>query len=411
MLLQSQARQLTELLGLPEAKVEDMTIVDGVGLFFVIRSTRQEAECPRCGKRSRHLHTNNGYDIEDLPWNEQPVVLRVNRRQFWCEGCGEVFSEELAFVSKRRLYTQRLANQIVSQVLGSSIRSVAARTGMSEEQIETMVQDAGEAYLLETPEGLKYLGIDEITVVKGQGKYYGVLVNLETHQPITLLPSRTQAALRQVFSQWGVAVLEGIEGVSIDLWKPYHSLVKEMMPNATVVADRFHVTKLLNEELDNQQKAEKRAAKKITKKADRERVLEGLNGSKYVLLRNNKDLNERQREKLIEVGKIFPKLATMYRLKEEFREIFDSSQNWPGGTLGLLDWMVDSSTFFKQSCGTIKRWFDEVTSYFELRITNGVVEGINNKLKLIKRLGYGFSNFDNFKLRGLLSWVFPFKTA
>jgi len=411
MLLQSQASQLTELLGLPEAKVEDMTIIDGVGVFFVVRSTRRDAECPRCGKRSRHLHTNNGYDIEDLPWNEQSVVLRVNRRQFWCEGCGEVFSEELVFVNKRRLYTKRLANQIVGQVLGSSIRSVAARTGMSEEQIETMLKDAGKAYLLETPEGLKYLGIDEIAVVKGQGKYYGVLVNLETHQPITLLPSRTQAALRQVFSQWGAEVLEGIEGVSIDLWRPYQSLVEEMMPNATVVADRFHVTKLLNEELDNQRKAEKRAAKKITRKAERERILEGLNGSKYVLLKNEKDLNERQREKLIEVSKVSPKLATMHRLKEEFRKIFESSENWAGGTLRLLDWMVDSSVFFKQSCGTIKRWFDEVTSYFELRITNGVVEGINNKLKLIKRLGYGFSNFDNFKLRGLLPWVFPFKTA
>ena len=98
-------------------------------------------------------------------------------------------------------------------------------------------------------------------------------------------------------------------------------------------------------------------------------------------------------------------------MKEEFRKIFESSENWAGGTLRLLDWMVDSSVFFKQSCGTIKRWFDEVTSYFELRITNGVVEGINNTLKLIKRLGYGFSNFDNFKLRGLLPWVFPFKTA
>jgi transposase len=388
-----------------------MTIIDGVGLFFVIRSTRRDAECPRCGKRSRHLHTNNGYNIEDLPWNEQSVVLRVNRRQFWCEGCGEVFSEELAFVSKRRLYTQRLANQIVSQVLGSSIRSVAARTGMSEEQIETMLKDAGEAYLLETPEGLKYLGIDEIAVVKGQGKYYGVLVNLEAHQPITLSPSRTQEALRQVLSQWGAEVLEGIEGVSIDLWKPYQSLVKEMMPNATVVADRFHVIKLLNEELDNQRKAEKRAAKKITKRAEKEHILEVLTGSKYVLLKNKEDLNECQKEKLIEISKVSPKLATMHRLKEEFREIFESPENWAGGTLRLLDWMADSSTFFRQSCGTIKRWFDEVTSYFELRITNGVVEGINNKLKLIKRLGYGFSNFDNFKLRGLLPWVFPFETA
>jgi len=411
MITKSQASQLTELLGLPEAEVDDMTVVDGVGLFLVVSSTRRDAACPDCGKRSRHLHTNHRYNIEDLPWHEQSVVLRVNRRQFWCQNCGQAFSEELSFVKKKRLYTQRLAHEIVSQVLGSNIHSVAARTGLSDEQIETMLEDAGEDYLPKTPEGLKYLGIDEITVVKGQGKYYGVLLNLETHQPITLLPARTQEALRQVFSQWGVEVLAGIEGVSIDLWRPYQSLVAEMMPNATVVADRFHVTKLLNEELDNQRKAEKRAAKKIRKKADRERVLEGLNGSKYVLLKNEKDLNDRQREKLIEVSQVSPKLATMYRLKEEFRGIFEAAENWADGTLKLLDWMVESSAFFKQSCGTIKRWFDEVTSYFELRITNGVVEGINNKLKLIKRLGYGFSNFDNFKLRGLLPWVFPFKVA
>jgi transposase len=411
MITKSQASQLTELLRLPEATVEDMAVVDGVGLFFVINSTRRDAECPHCGKRSRHLHANHRYSIEDLPWNDQSVILRVNRRQFWCQTCGQVFSEELAFVKKNRLYTQRLAHQIASQVLGSNIHSVAVRTGLSDEQIETMVEDAGEAHLSEVPKSLKYLGIDEIAVVKGQGQYYGVLVNLETRQPITLSPSRTQEALRQVFNQWGSEVLKGIAGVSMDLWKPYQSLVEEMMPNATVVADRFHVMKLLNDELDEQRKAEKRAAKKITKKAEREWVLKGLTGSKYALLKNEKDLNERQREKLAEVSEVSPKLIKMHRLKEEFRDIFEVSKNWAEGTLKLLDWMVESSTFFKQSCGTIKRWFDEVTSYFELRITNGIVEGINNKFKLIKRLGYGFRNFDNFKLRALLPWVFPFETA
>jgi transposase len=89
-------------------------------------------------------------------------------------------------------------------------------------------------------------------------------------------------------------------------------------------------------------------------------------------------------------------------IKEDFRNIFEVSESWTEGTLELLDWMADASTLFKRSCGTLKRWFDEVTSYFELRITNGVVEGINNKFKLIKRLGYGFSNFDNFKLRGAM---------
>ena len=119
MITKSQANQLTELLGLPEATVEDMTSVEGVGLFLVINSTQVDAVCPDCGKRSRHLHTNHWYNIEDLPWNEQAVFLRVNRRQFWCKYCGEVFSEELAFVKKRRKYTQRFAEEIVSQVLGS----------------------------------------------------------------------------------------------------------------------------------------------------------------------------------------------------------------------------------------------------------------------------------------------------
>ena len=411
MITKSQSSQLTELLHLPEGRVEDMAVIDGVGLFFIIGSTRRDAECPWCGKRSRHVHTNYGYSVEDLPWNEQSVILRVNRRQFWCVGCGRAFSEELAFAQKNRSYTRRLANQVVSQVLGSSIHSVSSRTGLSDEQIETMMRDAGEDYLPEGPGSLKYLGIDEISVVKGQGQYYGVLVNLETRQPITLLPSRTQEALGEVFDQWGVEVLEGIEGVSIDLWKPYQSLVKSRMPNATVVADRFHVMKQVNEELDEHRRTEKRAAKKNRNKVEKERVLKGLKGSKYALIKNEEDLNECQREKLAEVKEVSSTLAEMHRLKEAFRDIFEVSKNWSEGTLRLLDWMAESSTVFKQSCGTIKRWFDEVTSYFEVRITNGAVEGINNKLKLIKRSGYGFRNFDNFKLRGLLPWVFPLVTA
>ena len=68
--------------------------------------------------------------------------------------------------------------------------------------------------------------------------------------------------------------------------------------------------------------------------------------------------------------------------------------------------MHNALSYFPQSIGTIVRWFGEIVGYFEQRTTSGVVEGINNKLKLIKRLGYGFRNFDNFRLRSLLSWHF-----
>lgn len=96
----------------------------------------------------------------------------------------------------------------------------------------------------------------------------------------------------------------------------------------------------------------------------------------------------------------------MHALKEQFRHIFDLSQSWGDSVLKLLDWMSDALPYFPKSIKTIVRWFGEVVGYFDGRTTNGTVEGINNKLKLIKRLGYGFRNFNNFRLRSLLNWYF-----
>ena len=91
---------------------------------------------------------------------------------------------------------------------------------------------------------------------------------------------------------------------------------------------------------------------------------------------------------------------------EEFRDIFESTKSWCENIIDLLDWMYDGMKYFPKSIGTMVRWFGEVVGYFDDRTTNGTVEGINNKLKLIKRLGYGFRNFSNFRLRSLLTWHF-----
>jgi transposase len=93
----------------------------------------------------------------------------------------------------------------------------------------------------------------------------------------------------------------------------------------------------------------------------------------------------------------------MYDLKEEFRSIFENSEDWYQGTFNLIDWIKSASVLFSKSCQTILRWFTEITGYFEHRISNGCVEGTNNKIKLIKRCGYGFRNFENFWVRVLLS--------
>jgi len=122
------------------------------------------------------------------------------------------------------------------------------------------------------------------------------------------------------------------------------------------------------------------------------------------LLKPEERLTEQQRLKLAAVKETFPKLAEMHRQKELFRTIFEDAKDWTDGVFKLLSWLKDSQQTFRESAATIGRWFQEISNYFESRTTSGVVEGINNRLKLIKRSGYGFRNFANFRLRCLICW-------
>ena len=97
----------------------------------------------------------------------------------------------------------------------------------------------------------------------------------------------------------------------------------------------------------------------------------------------------------------------MHSLKEEFHALFEKSKNLSAGILELIDWLKKAEPYYKKSVNTIKRWFAEVVGYFEQRTNNGMVEGINNKLKLLKRSGLGLRNFKNFEMRAWLFWHFP----
>ena len=118
------------------------------------------------------------------------------------------------------------------------------------------------------------------------------------------------------------------------------------------------------------------------------------------------NLNEEQKTKLAEVKQISPNLKIMHELKENIRIIFNDTHDWLAGLFKLGIWLDQAKKHFPVSQKTIIRWIDEIIAYFDNGTTSGVVEGINNKLKLIKRSDYGFRNFDNFRTRYLLSWQF-----
>lgn len=118
-------------------------------------------------------------------------------------------------------------------------------------------------------------------------------------------------------------------------------------------------------------------------------------------------LSTQQKEKLKQVKEASALVGIMHSLKEEFHLLFENNYNVASGTLGLIDWLKKAESYYKKSVKTIKRLLSEIVGYFELITTNGIVEGINNKLKLLKRCGFGFKNFQNFQVIALLFWHSP----
>ena len=117
------------------------------------------------------------------------------------------------------------------------------------------------------------------------------------------------------------------------------------------------------------------------------------------MLKKKENLNESEKAKIEEVKKVAPELGKMYEEKENLREIFESKITGDEALFKMVEWMESAYKYFPKSCQTIRRWIDEILAYFDNRTTQGAVEGINQKIKLIKRRAYGLTNFDSFRRR------------
>jgi transposase len=396
---------LTEILNLPGVIVEDYEQTEST-LILSVKIPKKTAVCPKCGQRSHRLHQNKKRLIKDLPWGNQEVFLRINRRRFKCENCQKPFSETLNFVGKRKNFTDRYGENITQQIINSDCKNVAQNNKLKEEQVWSMVMYTAHKILPINLKHLSKLGIDEISLVKGQGNFIVVLVDLETHKLLGLVSERKQSAIKKVMIEWGEEILSQIQEVSIDMTGNYKHLVKKLCPNAEITVDRFHVTKIIHQELNQTRIEEKKGAESVNSQ-EIIKLFDGLKGSKFVLLKSVNKLSEKQKQKLQLVKEASPLVGIMHELKEEFHDLFENSENLGIGTLKLIDWLKKAEPYYKKSVKTIKRWLPEIVGYFSSRTTKGIVEGINNKLKLLKRSGFGFRNFHNFEIRALLSWHFP----
>jgi transposase len=178
-------------------------------------------------------------------------------------------------------------------------------------------------------------------------------------------------------------VREQIEEVSVDMWGGFPKVVEEAFPNAEIVIDRFHVMKAVNEELN-----------KIRRQAG---VLH--RGSKFLLLKNGEDLTQEETQKLEQILHCSQRLSKAYQWKEEGSTIYEKQLTVEEGKQQIQQWLNQARDVYSEVITTIRTHLDGICNYFRNRTTNGVMEGINNRIKLIKRQAYGFVNFHNFRER------------
>ena len=370
-------------------------IKDDVLVFHIAKpSNKQRCACCNSndviekGKKIRILKT--------LPIGNKPVLLVVHRQRLECKNCGAIRFESLDIALPKKHWTIVLGCYVIELLRFCTVKDVAELLGMS----WNTIKDIHKLYLekkfkqkFSNLENLEYLGVDEIAVKKGHS-YMTIAVNLVTGEVVWVSEGRAKSAL-EPFMQKLKRHKAPIKAITMDMWKPYINAVKAHFSEDIIVFDKFHIISACNKMLDKLRTASAQSAEKAEKKVYK--------GVRYLLLESSeKVVGEKSRAKLDELLKLNEPLSKAYILKEELRRLWDCT-NQEDAFKKLYQWLLTAgesavNPVIKFAKTIAKHQFG-IVNYFNHRVTNAKVEGINNKIKTMKRVAYGFRDIEYFKLR------------
>jgi transposase len=247
------------------------------------------------------------------------------------------------------------------------------------------------------------LCLDEITTHKGHGRFRLVISAPELGLVLDLLADRSQESLETWLQQRGPVWCTHVETCCADMWDAYHTVAKTLLPHAQRVVDRFHVMKNLTD-------AVTKARRTIQRQAD-EATQAVLKGGRWLLVKNRENLTAEETEQLTQMLTVSPELKTCYELKEAFRTWFAESADRESAARGLRDWQIKAKATGLRSLQafvkTLDNWRESILNYFNGRHSNGFAEGVNLKIKMLNRRGFGYRNFEHFRLHVLVAFEPP----
>ena len=378
---------LKKLIGIKQMYVTGLEIEDGA-LVIDVKPSWRKPRCSCCRKR------RGGYDrLKTRRWRHLDfggvrVYLRYRPGRVYCRECG-VLVEQVPWsdtpTSRFTTMFEDAVGYLAQRCDKTSVQEMFRIAWVTVGQIvERVVKRHGEQDPLD---GLEAIGIDELSYRKGH-KYLTTVTDLIEGRIVWAAKGKNAETLRSFFEELGEERCRDIQVVTMDMSEAFISVVKEKIPHAQLVFDRFHVQKLVNEALDETRRDEWQRLREMS--GEEAGKIKGL---RWPLLKNPWNLTPVQSERLSTLQQDNQRLYRAYLLKESFAGILDRRQHNVVKEK-LKDWLGWASrsriASFVKVARTIRRHLDDIVSYIRWGITNGFVEGMNNKVRVIARRAYGF---------------------
>ncbi len=370
----------TNILNLPQYRVLRVEATQH-DYHITAEPVEQTKVCPHCKSDRLTSWGTREQVFKDMPTHGKRVGIYIDTKRFRCQSCRKTFFEGLPALAPNRIMTERLVKWIGQQSLKRTFQSLADETGVVEGTIRNIFRDyvneLEKTVRFETP---KWMGIDEIHLIRPRC----VVSNIQNNTIVDMLPNRNQETVTKYLCK--MSNRELVQYVAMDMWTPYRDAVLTVLPEAMIVIDKFHVVRMVN---DAMEKVRKALRAELLPKQRR-----GLMHDRFVLLKRERDLTDQERLNLDGWTKNYPPLGEAYRLKEAFYGIYDA-QTPEDAMCRYEAWYRAIAPEIREPFSDLIRawsnWQPCILGYFEHPITNAYTESLNNLIRVMNRLGRGYS--------------------
>jgi len=383
--------QDSSVLGLPWFEIQSVEGVESV--VFRVRYIGP-LSCPDCGGESLRVKDRWTRKVRHASLGTRPCFLHIEARKYHCRGCGRYFNQRFPGIGPWRRSTEPFRRQVFRHHHdGISQHTLSQRERLGAATVERWYQDLLELKVRERQNSAcpRVLGIDEHFFTKKQG-YATTLCDLGRHRVFDVVLGRSEKALQGYLD--GLVEKSNVRVVCMDLSSTYRSIVRKHFPKALIVADRFHVIRLVNQHF-------LAAWNQLDPKGRMNRGLLSL------VRRHDHRLSSDQKARLGEYLQGLPAFQAVYIFKQKLcrllgiksRTARQCSRLVPHLLWAIQQLQESGFASLRQLGQTLDSWKDEIARMWRFTRNNGITEGFHTKMEMISRRAFGFRNFENYRLR------------